>query len=308
MMYLSHLLINVGSDPDRPRPGRLWLRNVYRVHQRLAMAFPSASRLEADGDFLQPYAPEDFPEQRHIADQKPGEIDPDALRHVHTPRGADNGFLFRIDPLPSGRAVILVQSALKPNWVYAFGLRPGLVDPRTNRPIGNAGHLLADFPSEPRHVHLTLEPGSRFRFRLVANPVRKVSRNSLDAQGRPVSEKWIGRHVPVPGDAEHLREWLERRAEPRWSAARNSEDKQQPPGFRLIDLSSIQTSYVYFNKNHDGATGQRLRSARYEGVLEVTDCGHFRQTLARGVGPGKAYGFGLLSLARAGGEEKSENH
>ncbi len=40
-MYLSSLLIDVGDNPDRPRPGRLWLRNLYHVHQRLCMAFPS---------------------------------------------------------------------------------------------------------------------------------------------------------------------------------------------------------------------------------------------------------------------------
>ena len=59
-MYLSCLLINVGDNPDHPRPGRLWLRNLYHVHQRLCMAFPSASRKADDPDFLRPFKPEDF--------------------------------------------------------------------------------------------------------------------------------------------------------------------------------------------------------------------------------------------------------
>ena len=50
-MYLSCLLIDVGDDPDRPRPGRTWLRNIYHVHQRLCMAFPSRERMEADPPF-----------------------------------------------------------------------------------------------------------------------------------------------------------------------------------------------------------------------------------------------------------------
>ena len=82
-MYISCLLIDVGDNPDRPRPGRLWLRNLYHVHQRLCMAFPSSSRKCGDPEFLAPFAPEDFGNQ-----------------HVHVKREAASGFLFRIDPQP----------------------------------------------------------------------------------------------------------------------------------------------------------------------------------------------------------------
>ena len=67
-MYLSILLINAGSNPDRPRPGRLWLRNLYYVHQRLCMAFPSAYRKNNDEHFLKRFKPEDFGNgQVHVA-------------------------------------------------------------------------------------------------------------------------------------------------------------------------------------------------------------------------------------------------
>ena len=36
----------------------------------------------------------------------------------------------------------------------------------------------------------------------------------------------------------------------------------------------------------------------FEGVLEVTHPEQLRDTLAHGIGPGKAFGFGLLSVAR----------
>ena len=286
MMYLSHLLIDVGGNPDRPRPGRLWLRNMYHVHQRLCMAFPSRERRkkENDPDFLKPYSPDDFPETRHIADKKAEEAGAEALRHVHSPRNSDSGFLFRVDPLPGASVAIVVLSAIEPDWDYAFH---------------NADYLLAAPPSQPRPMELTIHAGSRFHFLLTANPVRKVSRQSTDAQEQPLDGGWIGKHVPVPSDEKHLRRWLERRAEPDWRPARNSEDKQQPPGFRLDKdkITVIQTGYVYFNKTRDAAKGQRLRSARYEGILEVTNPDHFRNTLMRGIGPGKAFGFGLLSIA-----------
>ena len=42
-----------------------------------------------------------------------------------------------------------------------------------------------------------------------------------------------------------------------------------------------------------------LDGVTFEGVLEVTDAEKFREALAKGVGSGKAYGFGLLSVAKA---------
>ncbi|MFE1130066.1 type I-E CRISPR-associated protein Cas6/Cse3/CasE [Streptomyces albidoflavus] len=50
------------------------------------------------------------------------------------------------------------------------------------------------------------------------------------------------------------------------------------------------------------ATGARrhvhLRTATYDGLLDVTDPDALRQTLVEGIGHGRAYGCGLLTLAR----------
>ena len=141
-MFLSSLLIDVGTNPDRPRPGRLWLRNVYRVHQRLCMAFPYPATKANDPAFLKPYQPCGFRDPRPnycatnvVAEQAP----PCALaeKSVHVPRDGEHNFLFRIDPQPGGRVVILVLSALHPDWDYAFH---------------SAGHLLAAPPATPQAV------------------------------------------------------------------------------------------------------------------------------------------------------------
>ncbi|MCD6416003.1 MAG: type I-E CRISPR-associated protein Cas6/Cse3/CasE [Planctomycetes bacterium] len=257
-MYLSCLLIDVGADPDRPRPARLWLRNLYHVHQRLCMAFPSPELKTGDPAFLKPYEPSGF-------------------RHVHGPRTAEQAFLFRIDPQPGGRVVILVQSAVKPDWGYAFH---------------NARHFLAADPLI-KEFNPRFEMDQRLQFRLVANPTRKI-----DTKSGPNGRRRHGRRVPVPVD--QLHEWLNRRAE--------------PSGFALERLTGIQPGYVYFRKPvHDEVTkgaenaqgenaeqekrkGQRLRSARYDGILRITDPARFQQTLVSGIGPAKAFGFGLLSL------------
>ncbi len=249
-MYLSCLLIDVGNNPDRPRPGRLWLRNIYRVHQRLCMAFPSAYRKSDDADFIKPFKPEDF-----------------GNGQVHVTRKYDSGFLFRIDPQAGGRAVILVQSAVKPDWEYAFH---------------NAGYLLAA-PSEVKDYNPSFAKRERLRLRLVANPTRRLSKNSLDAK-----KESIGKRAPVPTN--RLIDWLARRAE--------------SGGFSIDkDSTTFQPGYIYMNKMRDG-NGQRLRSVRYEGVLEVTDADNFRNILSGGIGSGKAFGFGLLSVAPLPAEVK----
>jgi CRISPR system Cascade subunit CasE len=247
-MYLSCLLIDTGSNPDRPRPGRLWLRNHYHVHQRLCMAFPSAERKSDDEHFLKPFKPDDF-----------------ARGQVHVSRGRDTGSLFRVDPQSDGRAVIIVQSAQEPDWEYAFH---------------NAGYLLAA-PPEVKSLELVYAEGQRLQFRLLANPTRRLSKNSLGADGQPIDAKDIGKRVPVRD--EQLIDWLTRQG--------------KSSGFATNEDDVLfQTGFIYFGKGQNG-DGQRLRSVRYDGVLTVTDPEKLRAAVAKGIGSGKAFGFGLLSIA-----------
>jgi len=249
-MYLSHLLINVGGNPDRPRPARFWLRNRYRVHQRLCMGFPSSERKERDREFLKPYVPREF-----------------AASHVHVERSRDAGFLFRVDPHPHNKPVIVVQSASLPDWDYAFQ---------------NAQYLLAAAPGI-KAAELRFDPGQRLRFRLQANPTRRASRNSRHTSGKPLDPKWIGKRIPVT--PEGLPDWLQGHGERR--------------GFALQALTNTIPGYVYFSKNGEPGARQRLFSVVFEGVLEVTDAEAFVEGLQAGIGPAKGYGFGLLSVAPA---------
>ena len=40
------------------------------------------------------------------------------------------------------------------------------------------------------------------------------------------------------------------------------------------------------------------RTVSFDGVLRITDAARFRDAFAKGIGPGKAYGLGLMMLAR----------
>lgn len=251
-MFLSTLLIDTGTDPDRPRPARLWLRNSYRVHQRLAMAFPSVERSQTDPDFLRPYRPEDFP--------KPA---------VHERRSEQAGFLFRVDPGPPGRAVIAVLSAPKPDWDYAFH---------------NAPFFLAA-PPVVREYDPVFRSGDRMRFRLLANATRKI-----DTKTGPDGRRRKGKRVPVR--PERVLDWLLERA--------------REAGFELDAGSvTVQTGYVGFR--HPLLKAANLFAARYDGLLTVTDPARFRAAVQGGIGPAKAFGFGLLTVwpASAAGEQQN---
>ncbi|MCC7387334.1 MAG: type I-E CRISPR-associated protein Cas6/Cse3/CasE [Phycisphaerales bacterium] len=207
------------------------------MHQRICMAFPTDARRALDGAFLHPFRPEDF-----------------AAGQVKVARRSEAGFLFRVDPLPMGRAMILVQSAVAPDWDYAFH---------------NARHLLAADPLVREHdPHLVA--GQRCCFRLRANAVRRLPSPEPNRDGP---------RVPVPAD--RLVAWLQRRAS----------------GFELEGDPALTPGYVYMNKTGRPGDGLRLRSVRFDGFLTVTDSEALSRTLAAGIGPGKAFGFGLLSIA-----------
>lgn len=259
-MYLSYLLINTGVDPDRPRPGRLWLRNVYRVHQRLCMAFPTNARKEEDSLFIKPFKPTDFI-YAHASDHKHDD--------VHGQRTSEQAFLFRIDPLPSGRAIIVVQSATRPDWEYAFK---------------NAGFLLAAPPNGPKVFEPHFENGQICRFRLVANPTRK-----LDKENRPEGRKNYGKRLPV--DRDKIEDWLESRAD--------------RAGFKIEHFLNVQTGYVGAFKGNDEKVKEEVKDdrlkrffyARYDGELRVINPDLLRGAIIHGIGPAKGFGFGLLSIA-----------
>lgn len=133
---------------------------------------------------------------------------------------------------------------------------------------------------EPLLARLT--PGVSFRFRLRANPTRKIDTKSGADCGRR-----NGTRVPVRGE-DGRAVWLQRRLEV--AGMRLAEDEDGNPWLR---------------QRPDGvAHGHRRRTALlshdgyvFEGVLSIVEPLTARAAFTAGIGPAKAYGFGLLSLA-----------
>lgn len=200
--------------------------------------------------------------QRETAD--PYNLHRTLMRAFHLQRD-QAAVLYRLEIHPrTGLPLLLVQSQAQPEW----------------HRLPNPDYLLPADPFHPtpnpavKPFHPTLHPGQIFRFRLVANPtIKKVRR---DDHG----ERRHSNRVPLL-DAEEQINWL---------AARGAQH-----GFRLLraDVSSPSRQKGW----KPGAPPLTLYTVQFDGQLQVTDAAALLAALQTGIGPAKAFGCGLLSLA-----------
>lgn len=177
------------------------------------------------------------------------------------------GVLFR-NEMESGRARVIVQSHVVPDWSQ---LPDGYLTESDTKPIDDALGALA-----PERV---------LRFLLVANPTRKIAAPRAGETERPRNS----RRVELGSDdARH--QWLERHAVRSGFELHGSGPHAGVRMDRVIPPTGTSTSR---------RSGITVKAVRYEGRLVVTDAEALRKALESGIGPAKAYGCGLLSLARA---------
>ena len=70
--------------------------------------------------------------------------------------------------------------------------------------------------------------------------------------------------------------------------------KAEHGGFKLLGGRVLETGVITARRKGGKVT---LSVATFEGVLTVTDEGRFKETLEQGIGPAKAFGLGMLSVA-----------
>lgn len=71
----------------------------------------------------------------------------------------------------------------------------------------------------------------------------------------------------------------------------------------MVQLSA-RDRLIFFKNGHDADAQTRrvvLNTATFDGAVRITDSELARRTLLAGVGAGKAYGCGLLTLAPLAG-------
>lgn len=137
-----------------------------------------------------------------------------------------------------------------------------------------------------------IESGQRWAFRLTGNPVHALPVKIGEKRGKIVAHRTVA----------HQLAWLE--------------DQAQKHGFRLaeresegVDISSgevitgtVPTAQVARGETVRFKRGQHtvtLSIVSFDGLLEVTDAEAFRSALRSGIGPARAYGCGMLTVAPA---------
>jgi CRISPR system Cascade subunit CasE len=190
--------------------------------------------------------------------------------------------LYRLDGMGrTGEFALLVQARVAPDWSNLPG--PRYLRETSGRPLNPDCKRVDD-------RYAALRAGAVLAFRLRANPTRKI-----ETKSGPDGERRHGRRVELVREEEQLA-WLSRKGE--------------QAGFRVL-VARGQPERALGDKQRGwqpAASGGATEPSRcltfaavlYEGLLRVTDGDLFRQTLEQGIGPGRAYGFGLLSVAPAG--------
>ena len=169
--------------------------------------------------------------------------------------------LFRVELSRGGSPVVLVQSVRRPDW--------------TRLADGYAAEVHGPKSLEGVQFHA----GQRLRFRLRANPTKRLRESSVLPDGEPVGPDWAEKRVGLVREDEQ-QTWLERKAE--------------AAGFRLLGLRMIPEGNAVARKGERPLT---FAAVVFEGRLEVTDAGRFREAWAAGIGSAKGLGFGLLTVA-----------
>ncbi|MFF2012117.1 type I-E CRISPR-associated protein Cas6/Cse3/CasE [Streptomyces sp. NPDC058195] len=169
------------------------------------------------------------------------------------------GVLFRTEDTPTGPHLLL-QSTHEPD---------------TDRLPDGYGTAL----TRPLDALIdAIRPGLTIRYRCVASPVRKPGATTRALYGLPPV-------VALTGAAAD--EWWLRQAD--------------LSGLKTLTLHSHPLDAAEGERRPDGAPPQRIRHVRtqFDGTAAIIDTDLLRTKILSGIGRGKAYGCGLLSIAPA---------
>lgn len=178
---------------------------------------------------------------------------------------SDTRTLWRVDPTSVGSVQLLLVSPGRPDLTHM---------------VEQAGWPTTDTCTVREYDGLldSLRAGQQWIFRLTANPTRS---------GRKTPDAKETQRFGCAREQEQLR-WLLNRTSQHGFVIVAQQD-----GIPKLAIRHRQT--ITFRRGPGTVT---LTTATYNGALEISDAEAFRHALTGGIGPAKAYGCGLLTLAR----------
>jgi CRISPR system Cascade subunit CasE len=197
----------------------------------------------------------------------------------------DERVLWRLDLDNPHRAGLLVLTHSTPSWEHL---------------IEQAGWSAADEPQalvrsyEPLLAHT--DKGREFRFRLRANPVTSTHtpHKPSPAQRHRLEHSQRPRGVRVPHrTAAHQLQWFLSRASTWGFDIPHTHDGH--PDVQLV--ARDRTTFTKTGRNGHNNANVVLQTATFEGRLRIENPDLARDRLLSGLGPARAYGCGLLTLA-----------
>jgi len=124
-----------------------------------------------------------------------------------------------------------------------------------------------------------IEDNQVFRFRLKANPVKSSAVDSNGGRGK------IYAHVST----EQIAKWLlDRSSSNGFFLDRN--------GFKVMDCRWYR--FMKSSRDNTARNNVTIKTATFEGILKVSNSKLFMEALMNGIGRGKAYGCGLMTIMK----------
>ncbi|RLC41266.1 MAG: type I-E CRISPR-associated protein Cas6/Cse3/CasE [Candidatus Coatesbacteria bacterium] len=180
------------------------------------------------------------------------------------PDGEDvkSSVLYRVEVnKKTGVPTVLIQSETEPNWNFL---------------VSNGNRNLE--PPQYKLFNPQFKKGQHIRFRLRACPSKRVLRHPDGSKAGYIK----GLYEP-----EEQIEWLKR--------------KGKDGGFSVHSVLTIpEGNIVGYEKKNGKKNKITIFSVVFEGILTVEDVDKFSLTLRKGIGRGKRFGFGMLSVAPLG--------
>lgn len=184
-----------------------------------------------------------------------------------TLQAGEERVLYRLEPtMHNSPPTLLVQSKLLPMWA--------------NLPSDYLLDIPDQHTTQVKPITLDFAPGQQFVFRLFANPTKRHNNKRHSTKTHSTNDtplntlgKRVGLYTP---DAQI--EWLHR--------------KGQAHGFQIITVIPNRQTEI-----QDQKFTLTLLGVQFEGLLQASDPTRLRQSIINGIGSGKAFGCGLLSLA-----------